>query len=983
MGYNRVAYPYGLPPNYTPLVMRDDASHVPSPILEGEPPRQSDEVHEDRREHAQGDIDSYSPVPVEGLAPNTLPQPNLTGEPQNLPAQPIFISFFHGLFLNGWRLLSPLFLCLPLHLHGGKSPLKDPIEAQRFRLHRSPTSKLPSSGNQSTRASSSEEIYLQEDGQSLMVKEKCKEVSVSSKRTPLKLKDSASIEAPKASFHHNARRIGATGAKRKEGDTHAVTSTPTRIKLSQICHGIHQYVQHQPSFSAHAGDSSNSAPVQTRAPAPIQREALQATAPTPTRPAGNAHFGTGSNAIRNFPPRPTPEFTPIPMTYKDLLPSLVANQMAVISPGRIYQPPFPKWYNPNATFAYHGKTPGHSIEQCLAFKHKVQSLIEAGWLTFQEDRPNVKTNPLANHGGGAVNAIESGRPCRSKPLKDVTTPRRFIYEALQKGGVIPRGGHKKDSCLMHPGAQHNMQSMFGSRRPTATDDRPRDTAPQMPRYPSVVRPIPFPYKNNHADTWRYAPPSERKEEAAGISSLSAKVTNITGLSGMTRSGRMFAPPDLPTQPANAKGKAKIAEEQNDIVIPAPNEDVPMKGLSEKRDGCGEREVSLEETGEFLRIIQQSEFKVIEQLNKTPARVSLLELLMSYEPHRTSLNNGGRTSLVCTRGNHGKFGLGYKPMKADIRKNIAKRKNRGQGSWLGQQAEGAPPCHISRTFISAGLRHEGQVAAICEDDPSRGSDLVRPCPPGFQLGNWRVEERTDVYATSIISNDESLEGTNTQDSAVDFEQEAGSSAASEFDSHRFRSAEHQQCFEGIRGWSFHKERHVQLREDEYTDFHEEIARRRWTPLVTPIAKFDPEIALEFYANAWPTEEGVQDMRSWVRGQWIPFDADALSQFLGDPLVLEESQQWRRVRIMHTSMTTLTQTWMTLLLSNVMPSDHNSDLPLPKFQLVYAILTRMSVHVAQVIANVIYLFAGMVPTRHPLDPDKSYRALGFLALITGLC
>ncbi|KAL5137981.1 hypothetical protein HKD37_10G028258 [Glycine soja] len=55
-------------------------------------------------------------------------------------------SFFHGLFLNGWRLLSPLFLCLPLHLHGGKSPLKDPIEAQRSSLHRSPTSKLPSSG---------------------------------------------------------------------------------------------------------------------------------------------------------------------------------------------------------------------------------------------------------------------------------------------------------------------------------------------------------------------------------------------------------------------------------------------------------------------------------------------------------------------------------------------------------------------------------------------------------------------------------------------------------------------------------------------------------------------------------------------------------------------------------------------------------------------------------------------------------------------
>jgi len=78
-------YPYGLPPNYTPSVIHDDAGHVPSPILEGEPPGQSDEVHEEHREYAQGDINFYPPVPVEGSAPNTLPQPNL-------PAQPIFLS---------------------------------------------------------------------------------------------------------------------------------------------------------------------------------------------------------------------------------------------------------------------------------------------------------------------------------------------------------------------------------------------------------------------------------------------------------------------------------------------------------------------------------------------------------------------------------------------------------------------------------------------------------------------------------------------------------------------------------------------------------------------------------------------------------------------------------------------------------------------------------------------------------------------------
>jgi len=35
LGHNRVAYPYGLPLNYTPLVMRDDTGHVSSPILKG------------------------------------------------------------------------------------------------------------------------------------------------------------------------------------------------------------------------------------------------------------------------------------------------------------------------------------------------------------------------------------------------------------------------------------------------------------------------------------------------------------------------------------------------------------------------------------------------------------------------------------------------------------------------------------------------------------------------------------------------------------------------------------------------------------------------------------------------------------------------------------------------------------------------------------------------------------------------------------
>jgi len=56
----------------------------------------------------------------------------------------------------------------------------------------------------------------------------------------------------------------------------------------------------------------------------------------------------------------------------------------------------------------------------------------------------------------------------------------------------------------------------------------------------------------------------------------------------------------------------------------------------------------------------------------------------------------------------------------------------------------------------------------------------------------------------------------------------------------------------------------------------------------MAKYDPEILMEFYANSWPTKEGVMDKRSWVRGQWIPYDEYATHQFMGHPLVLEEGQ-----------------------------------------------------------------------------------------------
>jgi len=107
----------------------------------------------------------------------------------------------------------------------------------------------------------------------------------------------------------------------------------------------------------------------------------------------------------------------------------------------------------------------------------------------------------------------------------VATPRRFIFEALQKGGVIPHGGHEEDSCLLHPSELHNMetcleveellQRMIDQGRLEVGDEerekqhicmqsaderifgRPKplviyftkDAASQKPRYPSAAKPV--------------------------------------------------------------------------------------------------------------------------------------------------------------------------------------------------------------------------------------------------------------------------------------------------------------------------------------------------------------------------------------------------------------------------------------------------------------------------------------------------------------
>ena len=67
-------------------------------------------------------------------------------------------------------------------------------------------------------------------------------------------------------------------------------------------------------------------------------------------------------------------------------------------------------------------------------------------------------------------------------------------------------------------------------------------------------------------------------------------------------------------------------------------------------------------------------------------------------------------------------------------------------------------------------------------------------------------------------------------------------------------------------------------------------------------------------------------------------------------------------------------MTLLLSNILPSDRNANLPLQKYQLVCVVPTWVSMHMVQLISDTIYLFAGIAPTKTPSEPEEVQQGPG---------
>lgn len=140
-----------------------------------------------------------------------------------------------------------------------------------------------------------------------------------------------------------------------------------------------------------------------------------------------------------------------------------------------------------------------------------------------------------------------------------------------------------------------------------------------PITPMVITiPTSFPFNDTKAILWVYESSvnihGQRMQEKPMMSN--EPIVSIASTDGVTQSKRIFAPtfpPDDNSGPsAQEKGKQ-------------------IKNTQQRQDSLPANEVY-----KFLRIIRRSDYRMVDQLNQTPSKISMLSLLICSEAYRNAL-----------------------------------------------------------------------------------------------------------------------------------------------------------------------------------------------------------------------------------------------------------------------------------------------------------------------------------------------------------
>lgn len=326
------------------------------------------------------------------------------------------------------------------------------------------------------------------------------------------------------------------------------------------------------------------------------------------------------------------------MPYKDLLSSLLARNLVQTRPQPRMQNPLPAWYRADRTCEFHQGAPGHDIEHCRALKEEVQKLINDKELTFANPDPVVPNNPLPPH-GPAVNMIQGDNYVLY--ASDIKTPLVPIHVKMCEATLF---SHNHEACVVCSvdsrgckQVQDDVQGLLDRKELVVTrKEKDKNVCVVTPvfktREPLVIMinrakpastplvicpPEQLPYSSQKAVPYNYEYTILEDGKRVPLDS-SVPVDNIAGSSKILRSGRVF--PVVNQKEVNAPAEEPVKERNLD------------KGKTIRQPN----EIVYEDSDEILKLIKRSEYKVVDQLLQTPAKISIMSLLSSSDAHRDAL-----------------------------------------------------------------------------------------------------------------------------------------------------------------------------------------------------------------------------------------------------------------------------------------------------------------------------------------------------------
>ncbi|PKI73442.1 hypothetical protein CRG98_006150 [Punica granatum] len=338
-------------------------------------------------------------------------------------------------------------------------------------------------------------------------------------------------------------------------------------------------------------------------------EATDAPAPPTT------HTSTVHPFTSPFPPPPAPAAVPLPTA------AFLSSKQALSAPPPISMPAPAAVYTVPPSMVFPASNAPAPTHLQIAELPPYPSLQPHVGLSYQAPPP-INTTFLEP--GRPTHAAQFASPTHFLPEVDAEQERRLkrmeeTIRALQANEARPEASY--GDCSLFLGMrlpskfkipefktyEGEGESEQGCPSPFMIEYVPAETAVGFTRIDAS--PTPFvidvlarePYSDDKVP-WTYE---------GGVGSLEEQFCVM----GITRSGRVYENPA-----ATNKGKAPTAEIEKIPGVPP----TPPKEVTE-----GEAEA-------FMKIIKASEYKVVEQMAKSPTHISLLAFLLSSEPHREAL-----------------------------------------------------------------------------------------------------------------------------------------------------------------------------------------------------------------------------------------------------------------------------------------------------------------------------------------------------------